>query len=132
MLIILTIGDWSMDGHGKSDDFIFESSHCIKEIASAYKKGVKICGVDITNLCYDYEDNTLSKEDVDKLKATFPQSIYDTFEIEEPSKYRDFYSIWIDGFVQIYTAIVKLGNPEITLECRILPAINIGGYGLYC
>ncbi len=73
----IAIGDWSGDGHGKHDDFTFESSHHQDEIIKAYKEACKKSGIYMHGHSFrnpdvilaDYEDNTISKDQIEKLEA---------------------------------------------------------------
>lgn len=59
----LVLGDWSNDGHGKSDKVLLESDRTVKEVQEAYKASCKLTGVsfnhndDYTGLDRDYEDS---------------------------------------------------------------------------
>ena len=76
----IVIGDWSNDGHGRSDEFIFTCSHDKKAIIKAYKKATKASGIALHEetfgktkngaraiLC-EYEQRTIDADDVQSLK----------------------------------------------------------------
>jgi len=55
----LILGDWSDDGHGKTETFIVESNKPVDEAREAYFEAVKKTGIDFgEQVCRDYEDNT--------------------------------------------------------------------------
>ena len=41
----LVIGDWSGDGHGQSEEFVFETNKTVEEIGQAYKDSCKLTGL---------------------------------------------------------------------------------------
>lgn len=133
--IVLAVGDWSGDGHGKADNFVFKTNLTSKEIKEAYKKGVEICGVDITNQCQDYEDSTVTKNVWNNLLKYELISKYHLKEVEnEPSWSTIKHNTYLnpEEYVNIWLGIAKLGNPDLEFE-RSGPenTIPIGGYGLY-
>lgn len=46
----LTIGDWSGDGHGKSEDFVISSNAPVEKVREAHYKIEDTTGVDIENI----------------------------------------------------------------------------------
>lgn len=125
MIIKLTVGDWSCDGHNQSSDFYIESSVDETEIELAYKKAVGIIGVDLTkDVCCDYECNSIRGYILDKLNQHLNLS---------KSKHINDFTVTPSGFVDLYIKYIKIGNPEIKIERKFdeVPSINIGGYGLY-
>lgn len=73
----LVLGDWSDDGHGKTDKILVETTHPVEEVRQAYKDSCKLTGVtfcgdytevkrdwkDARKYCIanDYEDSTISE-----------------------------------------------------------------------
>jgi hypothetical protein len=59
----IQIGDWSGDGHGKHEDFIFTSNKPIEAVREAYfvakRKISKVCP---ENYCSDYGDGDLTED----------------------------------------------------------------------
>lgn len=45
MIYKLVLGDWSKDGHGKTEDFLFDCNYDVKLIRQAYKDSCKKLGV---------------------------------------------------------------------------------------
>lgn len=70
----LVLGDWSDDGHGKSDKVLIESNYSEKDLQKAYKKSCKKTGISFNHndnftgkkdailICTDYEDSQITEE----------------------------------------------------------------------
>lgn len=125
MKIKLVVGDWSKDGHEKSEDIYIESNLSIKDLTKAYKKGVSIVGLDVqSEVAANYQDSNISKKDLDKL-------INAGLEIELDEDGDEFY-LDENSYSEIWLFVAKLGNPAF--EYSFLEAeeqLNIGGYGLF-
>lgn len=138
----LVLGDWSDDGHGKTDIVMLASNLDSEEIAEAYEKASKKLGFNFINdVAADYEDNELPTDYLKKLveyglslKQVFEYE-YDIERAEKALENEDSEGVplWPDSYTQIFLFIVKLGNPEF--EFKILEddtdRIDIGGYGLF-
>ena len=117
--INLVLGDVSGDGHQQSHTETILSNLDVHDFLNAYTKGSTLAGVDITELCKDYEDNIIPEEDIAKLKKAGLD-----FAISD--------GIWIQEFVAIYLFIVKLGDSSFTYEDLDKEnTIKIGGYGIF-
>jgi len=152
MLIKLITG--STAGHGKTEDYYYDVNvEHSKELWDAYKRGVEICGVDLTkDLCTEYEDNGITigdlrklfKHDVivedDDIKAYVLGTIndgvaekaacFDDLDDNDKEFYffgngEEFHDVWLE--------IAKLGNPDLKYRSasRQVVEFNIGGYGLF-
>jgi len=119
----ITLGDWSNDGHGKKDNFIYQSDSSIEEIREAYKKGAEITGIDLSEICSEYEDTSV------------PEKCLEYFPFIEDIKY-----VSPEEFLQMIINTIYLGNPNIKIEMMKIenfngywtPDFNISfGYGLY-
>lgn len=133
-IISLVMGDWSGDGHSKTDTVVIKSNLTVPEITKAYKKASKKLGFDlIKEVAADYQDNNLSKDNMQALiKNGFSGELED--DEEEDNGGKGGYFLWTDSFLDIYLFIVKLGDPNFEyaiLQGELNPSINIGGYGLY-
>ena len=73
----VNIGDWSKDGHNQCDEFIIECNISIEDARQAYMSTCEALGVALHDdhtgkyehvLFSEYEDNSISKEVMDKLK----------------------------------------------------------------
>lgn len=74
-IISIIIGDWSQDGHGKSDSFRFECSHPEKDVQRAYLAFVKKYKLGLhdtengghTPMLCEYQENIVTKDQHDIL-----------------------------------------------------------------
>ena len=62
--LTLNIGDWSDDGHGKTEEFVYGCNKPLKSVVAAYKKAAKALPAVIhpTAIFEDYEDHSLTAE----------------------------------------------------------------------
>lgn len=140
--INLVMGDWSDDGHGKTDTVTIVCNLDKKALALAYKAGAKKLRVDVSKtVAEEYESATLSKADWKKFAAagmTLQQLFehpYFRKEAESGLKDRNMEYIGLDtdAFARLWLFTAKLGNPKFefafTRDDQV--SINIGGYGLF-
>ena len=64
----LAIGDWSGDGHGRSEDFLVSSNAPVERAREAHYNIKDATGVDIENICSEYGEDEIDEETVDVLK----------------------------------------------------------------
>ena len=125
--IDLIVGDWSGDGHGKSQTVVINSNLPKGELMAAYQAGTKLVGFDLgCDVCEEYEDNRMKREYKTKLLDLGFRNFYDD-DPEEDTCYVD-----QDIFTQIFLFICKLGNPSF--EHQLIKSdsyLYIGGYGLF-
>lgn len=121
-----TVGDWSDDGHGKTDVFILESSVEADVLKEAFTAGVKCIGHDVTSMCEGYEENTIPEE--------VAQAFIDVgVSLDEA----DDGEVWLapDALMDMIIATIKAGDPTITLEIircvDLVHTIGSTGYGCY-
>lgn len=157
-LVKLTLGDWSDDGHGKTDTIIYLSNKSVEEIRKAYKASCKktkirldhetAIGINAADfetaqkhsVASEYEDGDLTKFHIDTL-TPFGFSVDKVFkgleyEIDDDgSTY-----LYPDTMAALFVWFVKLSLPDwAPEEIEIEPIngywnkqLNIGiGYGLY-
>jgi hypothetical protein len=56
----IVLGDWSHDGHGKSEKILIKSNLPVEDVQKAYKKSVKDTGFDFAEeVCSEYNDNSV-------------------------------------------------------------------------
>ena len=130
-MINLVMGDWSGDGHSKTETITILSNIDKKAVEKAYKAGTKKTNVNFSDdVASDYEDSTLPTEVVTKL-AEHGFKIEDYSEDEEPTDRG--YGIWTDGYALAWLFIAGVGNPDFKFEVieDDSPNINIGGYGFF-
>lgn len=129
-VINLVVGDWSHDGHGKTQLVTIRSSLSGTEIEEAYKNGVKIIGFDLIEcVAANYEDSGIDAEYERKLRAAgvdLDSTVEKTYDRTE-------WSLWTDSYAELYLFFVKTGNPDFKFEFlnHDESNINIGGYGLF-
>jgi len=129
MQIKLVIGDWSGDGHEKTVDFIVDTNCSEEQLEEAYKKGVEVCGIDLTrNFCEEYEEDFLTEHEYKDFKEL---NLFD-----EDTKYFEWnnkYYVTKRDFAKIWMTIAQRGNPLLDYKfvSDEFPEINIGGYGLF-
>ena len=129
----IVVGDWSGDGHGKTDTTMIKSSLSGTGIWKAYKKGIEIVGFDLTEFGSDYEDGYLPTEHYEKLLelgCTIEVDDYDPKDADEdkPEKV----PLYSESYVDLFLFIVGLGDPEFRYkEADTSDSIHIGGYGLF-
>jgi len=146
----IEIGDWSGDGHGKSESFLIESNFNRAQIVAAYDKGKEIIGLEksvrvyvggappnhyeertmfkgIDDFCEEYEDNTLPEHYIHLLGM---HGVLDV--VNDKGELFDGYCCYSDQFVEIYLGTAKLGDPafQYKIVSDNVPSIDIGGYGL--
>ena len=67
MRFTLTVGDFSLDGHGRTMDFLAEADGTIEQIREAHKSIKKKTGIDLSRICNDSEDDVVPASVVRKL-----------------------------------------------------------------
>ena len=132
--ITLITGDWSGDGHEKTDSVTISSNLSPKELEEAFIRGEKVIGIDFANQFRDYESNQLPFEMIQKMSKHFdtgydvPQDI-DPSEVDS-SRYDE--TLYSNDYVHLWLEIAKIGNPELVYEfCKTGLTLSIGGYGLF-
>lgn len=125
MLIEIEIGDRYGDGHGMHDRFVYESNKTVEEIQKLYNKAEKIIGVDIVDLCQEYEACGISTDDVTLLNAAG----INTSLLDEA--YDEGFYFVTETYVDIYLQMVKVADPSFEYNLVTLSKIEIGGYGLF-
>lgn len=130
-VINLVMGDWSGDGHCKTQTRTIRCNITKKALSKAYTAGAKKTGVAFSDdVARDYEDSTISKDIIEKL-AVFGFKIEEYSEDEEADEYGR-YGLCSDGYAEAWLFVAKVGNPKLEYEFMDSSSsnINIGGYGL--
>lgn len=144
----LVLGDWSDDGHGKTDKVLLESTHFVHDVKQAYKDSCKLTGVafhsdnpgeqPITIAC-DYEDPYIPKEAMEIFITKFglTYDIVDEWDFsdlpyitrKEFDKFKPL-SLNEESIVNAWIWFVRLSHPEI--EFKTVNTLNeipyINGY----
>jgi hypothetical protein len=115
MIIRIQIGDWSGDGHGKCDDFFFDSNLSQEEVREAYfaakKKYPKLSP---ESFCSDYEDSTVPESLVENAKVAGFEIFPEDFGTEEMAEYTAWFCM--------------LGDSKLTLKIRdVVPTLAFYG-----
>jgi len=152
----IVLGDWSDDGHGKSDKVLVETNYEVDEMQEAYKKSCRMTGISFNHdedftgvkkdyreakryhICTEYEDTSLSEECVDILRV-HGCPLEDFCYADEGDVYIDH-----DQFLGLLMWFVSLSLPDFKWEKVVekddIPCFNgywgdlnvQFGYGLYC
>lgn len=124
----LQLGDWSHDGHGQTEDFVFETNKDIAELREIYFQNCDKYGKILEELNSDYEDSRIKQYQVDMLTDI---GIEVRSEILKEIAEDDEYYVEIDDFADWFEQFMKLDSPDLILE-RIpkkeLPAFHFYGY----
>lgn len=126
-VIVLTVGDWSGDGHNMTASRAIKTNLTPKELEKAFDKGVKKSGMDITCTCEDCEDSHISLDMWNYFHSRgIKGDLADIYEDE------DRVIINVDTYFDIYLKTCEIGNPDFKYEItKDKNTINIGGYGLF-
>jgi len=99
----IAIGDWSDDGHGKSQELIVKmigEDVSNARLSKAYKEAVNSIGVDIEELFGDYEKSDISFEDLKKIcDSGYRIYTYDNYDDGAIQTWRIFEDIPEDWYV---------------------------------
>lgn len=134
--VTLIVGDWGGDGHDKTEDYIYNINISYAELIAAYESGVAIIGYDLKDYCNDYEDREIPIELLqsvyNKLKELPVGEAWEIInDIVTLSEYFDKISVYHSEYAELYLAIAKIGNPDLTYQQVTGTTISIGGYGLF-
>jgi hypothetical protein len=148
----LVLGDWSDDGHGKTDKELYSCSHTVEEVQQAYKDSCKLTGISFN---HDEDYTGLNMDRVDKEQYSIATE-YESREITEEvfkvlekfncplcDYYKNTSSMHLDdSFEELWWWFISLSIPDIVYN-KIkdeVPVINgywnknlnvQFGYGLY-
>lgn len=141
MQIILNVGDYYDDGHGKYRaihvDMMSRTNLELNDntFYEALYAGEKILGFKLCNMCEEHEDSEIPVDIVIKLKEYgFQFEEYNEIINEDCFIYNDgTYGCYPEGFAIIATFIAELGNPDLEFKlCKKSKYdYHIGGYGLF-
>ena len=128
-MLEMIVGDYSGDGHNMYQTFNLEIEHDnSKEIEQRLLNNEQILNdkyeIDLSNWFKEYEENTLSDEEIQKLKNL-------NIKIDEETNELRFYDA--EEFIDIWIQLMHLVDPEIKIN-RInykTYMSNCTGYGLF-
>lgn len=119
----MTIGDWSGDGHKLNRSYLILSNAPVEIVREAHYRIKDVTGVDIEDICSEYEDDVIDAENVQQLqKIGFP-----------------FEDIAADGTVcmnaremaRLWLFLLQKANPELRLNFgkrEEIPTLHFYGY----
>lgn len=147
--ITLVVGDWSGDGHGRTQIVGVVANMTRRAVEQAYLDGCAKVGINLSdNVCRGYEDNSIDTIDMNKLisagvveryerktdEYTFvefflsnKQHLMVAWEEDEVGVY----NTMPEAFATLYMGIAQLGDPNLEWTIVNPDTINIGGYGLF-
>lgn len=135
MKLNLVVGDWSRDGHGMSNKYLYDVNLSKEALAQAFLDGCAKIGITKQEysekdfgfqFCKRYSDYRVPQSFIDKLVAAGldPLEYFGEWEKEYSGEADMFPVLWLD--------IAKLGNPDLVYEqCLPDKTYYLGGYGLY-
>lgn len=104
----LTIGDWSCDGHGRSEDFIISSSAPVEAVREAHYNIKNTTGIDIESICSEYEEDEIDEETVATLKDM-------GFEFENSTGMGDGI-VNVPEMARLWIFLLKKADPTLEME----------------
>ena len=147
------IGDWSDDGHGKSDKILIDSNKTCEEIQNSYKASCKLTGISFNgNEDYTGIDRHWENEKDFRIAVEYEQSklLPDVLDVLEkfkcPSEIIENYNeeAYERNYIDLWFWFVSLSLPGLTYKINEdgdgIPCINgywnknlnaTFGYGLY-
>lgn len=132
----LIVGDWSADGHEKTDTIIVSINKTETELSDAYDKSHKLTGIDFSETCCcDYEDHNISKAVYNSVVKHFSETTgmkwKELYSRSEDDDYDNGVVESSEMFAELYLEFIQLSLPDLVWEFVGIPEINIGGYGLF-
>lgn len=129
----LVVGDWSGDGHDKSEDVYCNSNKPLIEVEAAYGKGCQRLGFDlIKDYCEAYEDDRIENSTLEALAKALP-SFGEEWNLNLLDDDEGYYRIMsTDEWVDLVLTVARIGDPE--LQITVAPhegSWKVGGYGLF-
>lgn len=92
----MPIGDWSDDGHGKCEYFIVKSNKPVEEVREIHFQIKEKTGVNIEELCSEYEDNTIFVDDLEEIEELgFDISNIETHDGKASLYPTDMLNLWV-------------------------------------
>lgn len=128
-IVQLSVGDWSNDGHSKTQYETIKSNISKNEMDLAYKEGAKITGDVIDGVCDGYEECNVDASFVEKFQKLGFDFKLEKNEIKELKENDELY-IDPERWIEIVMFVVKLGNPSFQYEITENNTFHCGGYGL--
>lgn len=134
MLFKLVAGDWSDDGHGKTETLEVEvyGVQNTQDLVKAYELGCERMGIDsLDKFCQEYEQNEFPTNLLKALEKVSQEQGHPYLILDTELLTEDTYYLSPEGYLQAYLILATIGNSRITYSRRSYSTINIGGYGLF-
>jgi len=124
----VVIGDWSGDGHDRSEKFLFMSNKTVEEMQQAYKDSCKLTGIQFNHnenytdhkngygnwwqVCTEYEDGTIKKDALEVLKehGCKPELFMDSYDDDDDDD--DFTYLDPEGIARLIVWFIGLSLPD--------------------
>lgn len=156
MKVKLTLGDWSGDGHGQYDEFVYEVNKTVEEIRQAYKDSCVLTSLQFNHnnnyTCLKVHNGYGTEQHIWTDYGDYGISEFAVVKFIEVGLFEDenSYDEKYDGIQEeLIMEFIKLSIPDLTWEeasfkrseLRNIKAINGWwnndlnvqfGYGLYC
>jgi len=118
----MTIGDWSGDGHEKSDNFLIESNLPIESVREAHFRIDKATGINIEDICSNYEEDEIDPETVHELKML-------GFHFDNNTGMGDGV-INSEEMARLWVFLLMKADPQLKLEFveKTIPSLHFCGY----
>lgn len=117
-MFMIEIGDPSNDGHGRCDEYIFKSNYTNSEIYDAIEKAREITGVNIHDVCCEYEDRKIPEDVLETLKE---------YGVEPRYRFPKYPSLGSDTFAKF---VIDFAGIALGDDFRYEETMNrIGGIG---
>ena len=131
--IELVIGDWSNDGHGRSDTIpliikVENEDDVVKALEDAENLLIEQYDIDLSAWFAEYEDNKINKDDVERLIKLGIE--FDKNQIDESGNLT---VCLADEFYGIWKQLIVKANPNISIKrIKLKPFFSkCTGYGIY-
>lgn len=127
----LELGDWSDDGHGKTEDYLIHSNKPVEDVRESYFKAVGLTGINFGGeVCSDYGDGELDLDLYEKFKELGYVFDEEKWDIEFNSK-NICDSIYVErsAFMDLALWFIKLGDS--TLELKIIEKDPVDSFHFY-
>lgn len=119
----MIIGDWSGDGHEKTEEFIVSSNLPVDAVREAHYKIYDKTGINIEEICSGYEEDELSPETVAQLRNMgfyFKNQTGMGIEVMTPLE-----------IMRIWLFLLRQADPSIDIEISSdeIPNFQFFGFG---
>jgi len=128
-------GDPSNDGHGRYEEFVFECNFNKNQLEQVFKKAQKDSGVSFDKILYEYEDNSINENLVEKLEDFGIKVQKIKTKWGSPEENDDCsWSMDPESTLLLILEMIKIQDPEFQYIVinKKLPEVFKGiGYGLF-